>query len=78
MRSAYFGPAHGAIDTPVVPREELGTPRQGPILVDEPDTVVVVPPGWSAARDDIGTLVLSHEAAAPSAQPPVRGAVSLV
>ena len=33
----------------------------GPLLVDEYDTTVVVPPGWSARRDEAtGTLVLEH------------------
>jgi len=27
-------------------------------VVEEPDTTVVVPPGWSVSRDAAGTLVL--------------------
>ena len=51
-RLADFGEAHGAIETPVVSRAEIGDqPRPGPLLIDEYDTTVVVPPGWSVRRD---------------------------
>jgi N-methylhydantoinase A/oxoprolinase/acetone carboxylase beta subunit len=34
----------------------------GPLLVDEYDTTVVVPPGWSVRRDAAtGTLVLERD-----------------
>jgi 5-oxoprolinase (ATP-hydrolysing)/N-methylhydantoinase A len=47
-RRADFGPTHGELDAPVVSRTSLaGTPRPGPLLVDEYDTTVVVPPGWT-------------------------------
>jgi N-methylhydantoinase A len=37
------------------------TPEPGPLLVDEYDTTVVVPPGWSVRRDAAtGTLVLER------------------
>ena len=38
-------------------------PEPGPLLVDEYDTTVVVPPGWSARRDaGTGTLILERGA----------------
>ena len=56
--------AHGAIETPVRSRAEIGAePRPGPLLVDEYDTTVVVPPGWSVRRGRGGVLTLSGEAA---------------
>jgi N-methylhydantoinase A len=49
-------------DVPVRTRSSLGAaPEPGPLLVDEYDTTVVVPPGWSARRDaGTGTLVLER------------------
>lgn len=44
-RRSYFGPELGFMDTPVIRREDLGaTPTAGPLLIDEYDTTVVVPP----------------------------------
>jgi N-methylhydantoinase A len=53
------------IDGAVVPvrtRSSIGgAPEAGPLLVDEYDTTVVVPPGWSARRDAAtGALVLER------------------
>ncbi|MEJ7569790.1 MAG: hydantoinase/oxoprolinase family protein [Gaiellaceae bacterium] len=50
------------VDAPIRTRASLGeAPVPGPMLVDEYDTTVVVPPGWSARRDGpTGTLVLER------------------
>ena len=51
-------------DVPVRSRASIGPePEPGPLLVDEYDTTVVVPPGWSVRRDsrETGTLVLERE-----------------
>ena len=52
-------------DVPVRSRASLGAAAEpGPLLVDEYDTTVVVPAGWSVRRHDgTGTLVLGREAA---------------
>ena len=52
------------VDAPVRKRSSLGElPEPGPLLVDEYDTTVVVPPGWSARRDaKTETLVLDDGA----------------
>jgi N-methylhydantoinase A len=56
-RPAYFGPVTGLVDTPVCNRAGLvGTRRVGPLLVDEPDSTCVVPPGWAAFLDDHGNI----------------------
>ncbi len=49
-------------DVPVRTRSSVGeVPEPGPLLVDEYDTTVVVPPGWSARRDaGTGTLILER------------------
>jgi N-methylhydantoinase A len=61
-RQAYFGAAAGTRETAVVGRPDLdATPRRGPLIVEEWDTSVVVPPGWTARRDDAGNIVLDRE-----------------
>ena len=51
-------------DVPVLPRASIGHDAvSGPLLVDEYDTTVVVPEGWSARRHlETGTLVLEKQA----------------
>jgi N-methylhydantoinase A len=59
-RSAYFGPAHGIIATPVLARGELAaTPRPGPLLVDEYDATTLVPPGCAARLDAHGNILIT-------------------
>ena len=56
-RRAYFGETHGWIDTPVVARADLdGTPRGGPLVIEEYDTTVVVPPGCDSFVDDADNI----------------------
>jgi len=58
-RSVYFGPKLGHVRTPVIGRADLGeAPSAGPLIVEEYDSTVVVPPDWSAQRTPIGFLVL--------------------
>src|SRR5439155_26312897 len=63
-RPADFG--RGPADVPVRSRASLGAdPVEGPLLLDEYDTTVVVPPGWTVRFDErTGALVLDHVAAA--------------
>jgi N-methylhydantoinase A/oxoprolinase/acetone carboxylase beta subunit len=53
-RVAYWGFEHGERETPVYRRERVpsGLVLEGPALVESPDTVCVVPPGWSYHLDD--------------------------
>jgi N-methylhydantoinase A len=52
-RSAYFGPAHGWQDVRVVSREQrpVGEVTEGPLIIAEDGTTVVVRPGQSVSRD---------------------------
>ncbi len=52
-----------AAEVPVRARASIGTDAEpGPLLVDEYDTTVVVPAGWSVRRQlETGTLVLRRE-----------------
>jgi len=57
-RQAYFG--EGFVDTPVYDGTRLGSGAevQGPALIEEPFTVVVVPPSARARLDDAGNYEL--------------------
>jgi N-methylhydantoinase A len=57
-RPAYFGTEF--VDTPVHSGPGLapGAEVRGPALIEEPFTVVVVPPGTTARLDDLGNYVL--------------------
>ncbi len=57
-RVAYFGKSHGRVETAVITRAGLSAERPGPVIVEEPDTTVVVPPGWLVGRDAGNNLVL--------------------
>jgi 5-oxoprolinase (ATP-hydrolysing) len=60
VRRADFG--DGEIEVPIRSRGSLVEPAEGPLLVDEYDTTVVVPPGWSVRLDPGGALILDHVA----------------
>ena len=65
MRPAYFGAARGLIETPVLRRADLASAsRAGPLIVEEYDSTVVVPPGW-VARLDVRRNIHLHAGAAP-------------
>ena len=60
-RKAYFGPAHGWIETAVVPRASLeGSPQAGPLIVEEYDCTTVVRPGWTATLDGWSNIVIER------------------
>lgn len=63
-RSVYFGAEHGQMDAPVLRRAELSAqPREGPAIIQEYDTSVVVPPGCNVALDPHGNIIIEigHE-----------------
>ena len=58
-RLAYFGPQHGELDTRILSRGDLLEQAiAGPLIVEEFDTTVVVPPQWQASVDAYGNIVL--------------------
>src|SRR5262249_5669209 len=58
-RPAYFGPRFGTMATPVLRRGHLGaSPTAGPLIVEEYDATVVVPPDWTASLDHLGNIRL--------------------
>ena len=60
-RRAYFGSRFGLIDTPVVARSDLCGTVKGPLLIDEYDSTIVVPPFMSVRRDSQGNVLMEVE-----------------
>jgi N-methylhydantoinase A len=61
-RIVCFGPHVGEVDTAVVARRSLAdSPRPGPLLIQEYDTTIVVPPRCDASLDAFGNVVIAVE-----------------
>jgi N-methylhydantoinase A len=58
-RLAYFGATVGLINTPVLARRALAETVTGPLLIDEYDSTIVVPPGMQARLDEQGNVVIT-------------------
>src|SRR5262245_19530202 len=60
-RRAYFGPQNGERETRILRRSDLvGKTLAGPLIAEEFDTTVVVPPGWQTEVDGYGNIVLKR------------------
>jgi N-methylhydantoinase A len=58
-RAVSFERGEGFTETPVVSRDALvGTSRAGPLIIDEFDATIVVPPKAVASRDAIGSIII--------------------
>jgi N-methylhydantoinase A len=57
-RRAYFGAETGWLETPVLRRSDLSTPRAGPLIVEEYDATCVIPPGANAELDAGGNILI--------------------
>jgi N-methylhydantoinase A len=58
-RPIHFVRGAGPVETEVVARAALsGTPRPGPLVIEEFDATTVVPPETSVHRDGMGNIVL--------------------
>jgi N-methylhydantoinase A len=57
-RRAYFGPEIGWLDTLVLRRPDLATPRDGPCIIEEYDATCVVAPGARARLDPFGNIAV--------------------
>jgi N-methylhydantoinase A len=59
VRAAYFGSTLGEQPTRILSREALAQRTiHGPIVLEEFDTTVVVPPGWATSLDGLGNIIL--------------------
>lgn len=71
-RQLYFGPHLGWQTAGILSRHDISTaPRPGPLVIEEPEATVVVPPGWSCALHATGSVLLSR---APSSEAPAGDA----
>jgi N-methylhydantoinase A len=58
-RRCYFGREQGWIETAVVSRAALDqAPARGPLIVEEDNSLTVVPPGWRCALDAWSNIVI--------------------
>ena len=71
-RMAYFGTAVGQVETPVLSSRAAlaGTPRQGPLVIEEYDGTIVVPPGAWASLDRWANIVIDIESDDSGRGPP--------
>lgn len=60
-RQVYFGPDDGWWDTAVYDNRRGVHDMDGPLIIEEEDTTVVVPPGWHVICDGSGRLRLDRE-----------------
>ena len=62
-REAYFGSDWGVLETPVINRSEVRGTVKGPLLIDEYDSTIVVPPDMTAVLDEGSNLIIesTHE-----------------
>lgn len=63
-RDAYFGAQHGVQGALVLRRSDIQSDQiyMGPLIIEQPDSTTVVPPGWSVQRDTGGNLILAANA----------------
>lgn len=58
-RGAYFGPAIGTVPAGILDRATLaGGPRSGPLVIEEAEATILVPPGATASLDATGSVIL--------------------
>ena len=63
VRRAYFGPEHGFFDASVFDRAALSKkPIEGPALIEQYDSTIVVPPATKATLDKRGNIIIELEA----------------
>ncbi len=77
-RQVYFAEAGGFVDCPVYLRYGLdsGARLVGPAIVEEMDSATVVFPGFEAAVDEYGNLMISPERTSNGSDVPVESATA--
>lgn len=63
-REAFFGDL-GWREAIIVGRGALERPLAGPLIVEEPDSTTIVPPGWSATLDPRRNIVIDQDGEPP-------------
>jgi N-methylhydantoinase A len=49
------------MEVQVTTRDALATESEGPLLVDEYDATIVIPPGWSARLDEAFNIIMERK-----------------
>ncbi|HLG73842.1 MAG TPA: hydantoinase/oxoprolinase family protein [Chloroflexota bacterium] len=64
LRPVYVRQAAGYISTPVFDRNDLarGQVVEGPAIIEEWNSTLIVPPAWQAAVDRLGNLIMNQSA----------------
>jgi N-methylhydantoinase A len=58
-RAVSFGRGQSLTETPIVPRQSIDRkPLAGPLIIDEFDATIVVPPDATVWRDGLGNIVM--------------------
>jgi N-methylhydantoinase A len=61
-RDVYFGNRVGTLPARVlVGRSSLGAEDHGPLIIEEPDTTILVPPGWMISPFHSHSLLMKSE-----------------
>ena len=59
-RNAFFGKDFGVLNTPVINRWDLTqNPKHGPIIVEEYENTIVIPPNSNAHLDKFGNILIN-------------------
>jgi len=63
LRRGFFK-EQGAVELPVYERSlaPIGEPLTGPAVIEQYDSTFVVEPGWTAALDAVGQIIVTHDA----------------
>jgi N-methylhydantoinase A len=60
-RVVHFGSGHGTLESAICGRGDIGTEAMpGPVIVEEYDSTVVVPPDWQVRQPTTGFLMLER------------------
>ena len=57
-RTAYFGTAAGWMEAALLQRADLAAPRTGPLIIEEYDATIVIPPGCRASLGEGGSVLV--------------------
>lgn len=61
-RRVYFGPEHGYLDATVTDRASIGNkPVTGPLIIEQYDTTIIVPPNSVVSLDASGNIIIALE-----------------
>jgi N-methylhydantoinase A len=61
-RQVYFGPHFQSVESPVLHRGALEGGIDGPLVIEEHDTTILVPPGWKAMLGSEASVILERSA----------------